>query len=291
MPRIDAHHHLWRLARGDYAWLRADDPALAPIARDWLPDELAPLLARHGVSRTVLVQAADTVAETAFLLELAERHPVVAGVVGWVDLAQADAVPALERLAAHPAFKGVRPMLQDLPDPAWIADAPRADALDALERLGLRFDALVKTPHLDALRRFVDTRPGLPVVIDHAGKPPLAAAWHDAPMRAWRRGMASLAAFPQVHCKLSGLVTELPAGAAAGPIEIAERLRPVVDALIGWFGPSRLMWGSDWPVLTLRATYDDWVAASDVLLAGLLSPDERAEVRQGTAARFYGIAA
>ncbi len=289
MTRIDAHQHFWQPARGDYAWLRPDDPAVAPLVRDFLPDELQPLLQAHGVARTVLVQAAESVAETEFMLALADRHDFVGGVVGWVDLARPDAPATLVRLAAHPALKAVRPMLQDLPDDDWILRAPRPEALRELLRLGLRFDALVKPRQLAALRRFVQDRPELPVVIDHAAKPPLAARWNDESMRAWRRDMAAFAQAPQVACKLSGLLTEMAAADRASRARAVEILRPVVDALLGWFGPARLMWGSDWPVLTLAGGYDDWVAIADELLAPL-AVGERAQVLHGTARRFYGLA-
>jgi L-fuconolactonase len=288
MQRIDAHQHFWQLARGDYDWLRPDDPALAPIAHDFLPASLAPLLRAHDVGRTVLVQAAGTVAETEFMLGLAATHDFVGGVVGWVDLSHEEAGPTLARLAQDGRLKGVRPMLQDLPEDDWIVEAPRPDALRALQRLGLRFDALVLPRQLAPLARFVGAWPELPVVIDHAAKPPLATAWDDEPMRAWRRDMARLAAAPQVCCKISGLLTELALADRAAPDRAIARLRPVVDALIDWFGPERLMWGSDWPVLTLAAGYADWVAISDALLQAL-SPHERAQVLQGTARRFYGL--
>lgn len=289
MQRIDAHQHFWQLARGDYAWLRADDPGVAPLVRDFLPDALMPLLHTHEVTRTVLVQATESVAETEFLLNLAATHEFIAGVVGWVDLAAADAAATLARLAADDRLKGVRPMLQDLPADDWIVDAPRPDALRTLQRLGLRFDALVRPRQLVHLARFARTWPELPIVIDHAAKPQLAAAWNDAAMQAWRRDMAALAAAPQVCCKISGLLTELAPLDRATPARATERLRPVVEALLGWFGPERLMWGSDWPVLTLAGSYADWISVSDALLDPL-SAAERAQVLHGTAQRFYGLA-
>jgi L-fuconolactonase len=180
-------------------------------------------------------------------------------------------------------------MLQDLPADDWIVDAPRPDAMGALQRLGLRFDALVKPRQLAPLARFARMWPELPIVIDHAAKPPLASDWNDAPMHAWRRDMATLAAMPQVCCKISGLLTELLPTDAASRARAIDRLRPVADALLGWFGPGRLMWGSDWPVLTLAGGYDDWVTVSDALIAPL-SYGERAQVLHGTAQRFYGLA-
>jgi L-fuconolactonase len=289
MQRTDAHQHFWQPARGDYAWLRPDDAGVASLVRDFLPEALAPLLRAHAVTRTVLVQAAESVPETEFLLALAARHDFVAGVVGWVDLAHADAASTLTRLAADRRLKGVRPMLQDLPEDDWILLAPRPEAIRTLQRLGLRLDALVKPRQLRALLRFAQAWPELPIVIDHAAKPPLESDWNDEPLRAWRRDMAALAAAPQVACKLSGLLTEMRPADRDSHARATEHLRPVVDALLGWFGPERLMWGSDWPVLTLASGYDDWVAIGDALLAPL-SSREQAQVLHGSAQRFYGLA-
>jgi L-fuconolactonase len=282
LSRIDAHQHFWRPARGDYRWLRADVPALAPICRDIEPAELAPLLARHGVAKTVLVQAADSTAETDFMLGLAREHAFVAGVVGWVDLTRADAAATLARWAAEPLFKGVRPMLQDLPAADWIATAPHAAAVQALLSHGLRFDALVQPWHLEHLLRFVQRWPDLPVVIDHGAKPQLGAGWSADWADAWRRGIAALAAWPNVCCKLSGLLTEAPAGAG-----LAE-LQPVWDTLLERFGPQRLIWGSDWPVLNLAADYGRWVALSESLVGGLSAAEQRA-IWHDNAVRFYAL--
>ncbi|MDM0041357.1 amidohydrolase family protein [Variovorax sp. J22G21] len=285
--RIDSHQHFWRPARGDYAWLRADVPALAPLVRDFLPEHLAPTLQNHGVGRTVLVQAAESEAETDFMLELASAHDVIAGVVGWVDLGTRDAVASLERMARHPKFKGVRPMLQDLPDDDWIARMPHPDAVQALVRLGLRFDALVKPRHLAPLMRFLKDWPQLPVVIDHAAKPPVGA--HDSEaFAAWRREMAELAALPQVCCKFSGLWGEAPPSTHRDVEAAVRAVRPVWDQLLESFGPARLMWGSDWPVLTLAGDYADWIAVSEAFI-GSLSAGERTQVWRGTAQRFYGL--
>ena len=288
MKRIDAHQHFWRRSRGDYGWLREDVPVLRPLLRDFQPVDLQPLLAAGDVTRTVLVQAADTLAETDYLLDVAADHPVVGGVVGWVDLARADAAATLDRLARDPRFKGVRPMLQDLPDVDWIAHTPRADAVRALVDHGLRFDALVKTPHLPALQRFVQAWPALPVVIDHAAKPDLVAGWAADWAPPWRRGIAALAAFPRVYCKVSGLVTELPASACADVSTIVAALRPVWDTLLETFGPARLLWGSDWPVATLATSYATWLEASTVLV-GELSAHEQASIWAGAARTFYDL--
>lgn len=286
--RIDAHQHYWRVARGDYRWLLAGDASLAPLQRDFGPADLQPLRAAHGIVQTVLVQAADSAAETDFLLDLAAHDASVGGVVGWVDLTQADSIATLERWAAHPKFKGVRPMLQDLPEPDWILHAPHAGVLQAIERLGLRFDALVKPWHLEALLAFVQRHPGLPVVVDHAAKPQLVQGWPAPWAQAWRRGIAALAGQPQVCCKVSGLLTEAPPLASAE--EAVAALRPVWDTLLAQFGPQRLMWGSDWPVLTLAASYERWVATSERLI-GELAPAQQRDVWHDNTAAFYGLRA
>lgn len=289
IQRIDSHQHFWRPARGDYTWLRADVPALAPLLRDFMPADLQPLLHSHGVSRTVLVQAADSEAETDFMLGLAGSRHEIAGVVGWVDLGRADAAASLERMARHPKFKGVRPMLQDLPEDDWIARRPHPDAVDAMLKLGLRFDALVNPRHLPWLLQFAKRWPQLPMVIDHGAKPPVGAQDGEDFAR-WRDGIAALAALPQVCCKFSGLWTEAPPSVQRDAEVLTRVLRPVWDHLLACFGPSRLMWGSDWPVLTLAGDYAGWIAASQACI-GSLSASEQAQVWHGTAQRFYGLAA
>ncbi|MEP6723221.1 MAG: amidohydrolase family protein [Variovorax sp.] len=287
IQRIDSHQHFWRPARGDYAWLRADVPALAPLVRDFLPEHLAPTLQAHGVERTVLVQAAESEAETDFMLELATAHEAIGAVVGWVDLGRRDAVASLERMARHPKFKGVRPMLQDRPDDAWIARTPHPDSVQALVSQGLRFDALVKPRHLAPLLRFLKDWPQLPVVIDHAAKPPVGAHGSEA-FAAWRREMAEIAALPQVCCKFSGLWGEAPQSLHRDVDAVVNAVRPVWDQLLESFGPARLMWGSDWPVLTLAGDYAQWIAVSEAFI-GRLSAGEQEQVWRGTAQRFYGI--
>ena len=234
----------------------------------------------------MLVQAAQTTAETDFMLGLAEEHDFIAGVVGWVDLADDASVAVIERWATtSPKLKSLRPMLQDLPDDDWIRTAPRRAVLDAMKRTGLRFDALVMPRHLEALLSFVRANPSLPVVIDHAAKPCLAQGWNGEWPERWRRGMAELAREPQVVCKLSGLLTEASPEQCRDPVAT---LRPVWDTLLETFGPKRLMWGSDWPVLTLVAGYADWVNASEVLI-GELSRSEQVCVWGDCAAKVYGV--
>lgn len=274
MTIVDAHCHFWRLDRGDYGWLAGADPALDPIRRDVLPKDYP------GDARLIVVQAAPSVAETEFLLDLARQDSRICGVVGWVDLAADDARAMQNQLARDPVFRGVRPMLQDIAATDWLLDTARPEALRALADAGLCFDALVTERHLPMLREVAARHPDLPLVIDHAAKPQPGA--RDA----WAAGMQALARLPHVHCKLSGLLTELAPAARADPLPA---LRDIVAPLIDWFGPARLIWGSDWPVLKLAATWETWRDLTDALLADL-GPSDRAAIMGGNAARFYGVA-
>lgn len=276
--RVDAHHHVWRLDRGDYGWLKPT-PALSPIYRDFGLAELGPALRAAGISATVLVQAAPTTAETRFLLDVARNSAgLVRGVVGWADLEGVDAVEALRSLATDPLLKAVRPMLQDLSDPSWIARPEVQPALAALPSLGLRLDALVTPRELKPVLATLEHHSDLAVVVDHCAKPDIARrAWQP-----WADDLAAVARQTGAYCKLSGLVTE------AGRSWSAAALRPYVAHVLDAFGSERVIWGSDWPVLTLAASYAEWVEASDALLAELTQA-ERDAIYGGNARRFYGL--
>ena len=277
--RIDAHQHFWRLAERAGAW---PPPALAAIHRDFGPQDLAPLLQANGIDGTVLVQSLPSVAETRALLAQARTTTFVRGVVGWVDRRAAAAADAVAELARDPLLKGLRPMLQDLADDDWIADPATAPAAEAMVRHGLVFDALVLPRHLPALRRFAVRHPGLTIVVDHAAKPPIARGQ----MQPWRDDLARLAELPQVHCKVSGLLTE------AGDNTRLEDLLPYVQTLWASFGPARLLWGSDWPVLRLAGDFAGWLATTHALFAAVHPPAaeaERAAVLGANAATLYRL--
>ena len=278
MMRIDAHQHFWKLSRGDYGWLNAKD--FPKIARDFLPADLTPLLAEANIERTILVQAAPSEAETAFLLELAHQTPFVAGVVGWVDFDAADAPDHIAALAADTALVGLMPMIQDIGDVEWMLRAELAAALDAMQRHRLRFDALVKPQHLAALVEFLERHDELAVVIDHGAKPDISGLGLDQ----WAMFMRRIARNSHALCKLSGLAFE------AGPGWSAQGLKPYVDVLLECFRPSRLMWGSDWPVLNEVGDYASWHSACETLTKHLTA-EEREQIFGTTAATFYGIAA
>ena len=275
MMRIDAHQHFWQLAARAGSW---PPPSLAAIHRDFAPADLAPLLAAHGIVGTVLVQSLPSAADTDYLLALAEQNSFIRAVVGWTDLLAPDAAAAIACLASQPKLKGLRPMLQDIDDNQWIANPALAPALAAMVEHGVRLDALVLPRHLPALLQCARDYPLLPIVIDHAAKPPIA----DAAFGAWREDMAQLAALPNVHCKLSGLVTE------ARPGWHVDDLRPYAAHVLDVFGPRRVIWGSDWPVVDLAGGYAAWLAASEALLAHLGQQDRDA-VFGLNACRFYGL--
>ena len=272
---VDAHFHCWQLARGDYGWLT---PALAPIYRDVEVPDWQAQSAPHGVTGGVLVQAAPTEAETAFLLAQAEAHPAVLGVVGWVDLAAGDAPARIEKLARHPRLKGLRPMLQDIDDAQWILQPALAPALQAMVDADLVFDALVKPVHLPHIETLAGRYPDLRIVIDHAGKPDIAAG-HWQP---WADGMARLASHTSAFCKLSGLMTE------AGPTPASGAVQPWARHVLACFGADRLLWGSDWPVLELAGSYAQWWVETQQLLAPL-SPRAQHAVMEGNARRLYRL--
>jgi L-fuconolactonase len=271
--RIDAHHHLWTLARGDYSWLTQ---ALAPIYRDFALPDLAPHLLKAGIEGTILVQAAPTEAETMFLLDVAKQAEVVRGVVGWTDFDAANGEARIEALASRELLVGLRPMVQDIDDDDWLLRPALAPLLSAMAKADLVFDALVLPRHLPRLLQVVDRHPDLTFVLDHCGKPPLATG----EIETWRGDIALLAKRPNIVCKLSGLVTE-----AARDWQIAD-LRPAADHVCDCFSPQRMIWGSDWPVVNLAGGYAQWLAAAETLLADL-SSDETAAVFGGTAARVY----
>lgn len=273
--RIDAHQHYWKIARGDYDWM---GPPVAPIIRDYLPADLQPHLKAAGIEKTVLVQAAATLAETEFMLELAEGEASIGGVVGWIDLDAPDAPAVLKRLAGHQKFRGIRPMLQDIDDTFFILAEHRVAVLEALPSLGLTFDALVQPRHLPVVAALADRLPELKIVVDHGAKPFIAKGITQP----WAYDMAALAKRPNVVAKISGLLTE------AGTDRSAVALKPYVDTLLSAFGPERLMFGSDWPVVELAATYGDWWRIANELTAGL-SEAGREAIFGGTAARFYRI--
>ncbi len=274
---IDAHQHFWQIDRGVSDWI---DDSISGIRRDYLPSHLAPYLDHLKIEKTVLVQASETLSENDFMLKLAEQAPFIGAIVAWLDLSDTNAPKILEDLAPKPLIKGVRPVLQGIEDDDWILQPKVMDNLRRLPDLGLRFDALIQPRHLPCIDKLAWAIPDLPIVVDHAAKPLIRGGrvLDDD----WKRGMVKLAKHPQMHCKISGLATEF------GPGWSADTLKPVVDHLFSCFGPSRLMWGSDWPVLELDGSYSQWFTCLQSLISDL-SSEEKADILGLTAARFYGL--
>lgn len=275
--RIDSHQHFWRASRGDYHWMT---PAVPVLCRDYLPDDLRPILAKAGIEKTVLVQAAQTTAETDFLLELAGSCGFVAGVVGWLDMESPDFPRQFERYRANPRFIGLRPMLQDLADDEWILRPRVIDSLRLVAKTDFPFEFLTYTRHLPHVLKALQLVPGLRAVVDHISKPEIKAQT----MEPWKTLLGELARHENVFCKLSGMVTEADHGNWT-----VDHLRPYVDHVIGQFGWDRVMFGSDWPVCRLAAEYEDVLDALKVILANRLDQDLERKVFGANAARFYRI--
>ena len=279
MPlRIDAHHHLWNLREPfDYRWL--DNPDLAAIRRDFLPADLAPLLQSAGIDKTVVVQTQHRLAENDWALGLADEHPWIAGVVGWVDLASPDCESQLLEARRHPKFVGVRHVTQDEPDDDFIVSEPVLRGLEVLQAHRVPFDLLFYVKHLHHVPALVAQVPDLPMVIDHLAKPRI----REQVTEDWLPHFRAAAAYPRVYCKLSGMITE-----ADWTHWKPSDLRPYVQAALELFGPERLMFGSDWPVSNLAGTYPEVIGALEEAL-GPISDAERAAIFGGTAVRFYHL--
>lgn len=284
MIRIDSHCHVWQLSRDDYDWLAVDDPQFKSIARDFDVNELEATAAKADISKFVLVQAAATENETEYLLSIAGQFESIVGVVGWVDLSDDIAAQSIQRLSSNPLFKGIRPMLQDIKDTQWLLDVPDPKIWTLLSKSGLRFDALVQPRHLPMLHQFCQRYVDLPVVIDHAAKPKIANG-SASDFEQWRMSMSKLARETNAYCKLSGLLTEMGLEQIQNAVTL---LQPYVDHLLEAFGPERLMWGSDWPVVRMAGDYTPWNDLTFTLLRELNDQDKNA-ILSSTACNFYGI--
>jgi L-fuconolactonase len=274
--RIDAHHHLWDLARRPQPWLSG--PRLEPIARSFGFAELEPLLDAHGVDATVVVQSSSSLDETRELLEVAAGSGGrIAGVVGWADLTDPALADVLASLAGP--LVGIRHQVQDESDAWWLARAAVRRGLATVAAAGLAYDLLVTPRELPAALETAAALPGLRFVLDHGAKPPVASGeWEP-----WACELTRLAALPNVFCKLSGLVTEAD-WSGWTPADVLPYARHVLAA----FGPDRVMFGSDWPVCTLASSYGDVLALATQAASGL-SPAQAAAVFGGTAAKAYGL--
>ena len=273
---IDAHQHFWQVGRFDYPWMSSD---LGVLYRDYLPHDLAPILKENGVAQTVLVQASNSVAESRWLLELADANSFIAGVIGWIDLMSADGEAQLNELSAHPKFKGVRHLVESEPEDDWLIKPAVLSGLRRLATYGLSYDLLVHTRHLPHVPEVAENCRELRLVIDHLAKPPIA----QNEIKEWARALKPVADYQNIHCKLSGLVTE-----ANWSSWQTNDLRPFVDCVLELFGPERMMFGSDYPVCLLAASYDRVLDAFQELLK-YLSDSDRDKIFSKNAAAFYRL--
>lgn len=288
---IDAHQHFWRYNDREYDWMEESQGVLK---RDHLPDELAGLMARAGVSGTVAVQARRTVAETEWLLGLGGRHDFILGVVGWVDFDAAHLETTLERLSANPLLKGVRELIHDMPDPDYATSAGHVFGVRAAHTAGLAYDLLLKPEHLKPATSLVDLLPEQRFVVDHIAKPDIAGGR----LEPWAHDLHELSRRPNVHCKLSGMVTEAGwRGSRAGQVRTqrqsmkhpqAQTFTPYMDIVLAAFGTSRVMLGSDWPVCTCAADYGATIDIGREYVMRL-SEDEQQRVLAGNAIDFYRL--
>jgi L-fuconolactonase len=268
---VDAHQHFWQVGGFDYPWMTSD---LGILYRDYLPSQLAPVLRENGIDQTVLVQASNSVAESRWLLDLADENDFIAGVVGWVDLTNADF-----ELSIHPKFKGVRHLVESEPADDWLVQPAVIAGLQRLAAHGLTYDLLVHTRHLRHVRTVAESCPDLRLVIDHMAKPPIARNEFDE----WANQIAPLASYPNMYCKLSGLVTE-----ANWNSWQTDDLRPYVDHVLELFGPERLIFGSDHPVCLLAASYARVLESFNEILSQVSSED-RSRVFAENARKFYRL--
>jgi L-fuconolactonase len=273
--RIDAHHHFWHYTLAEYGWI---DDAMASIRRDFLPADLAPAISAAAIDAVVSVQARQTLAETEFLLNQARNNPWIAGVVGWLPLADPGLPAHLERIALDPAFKGVRHVLQAEPD-SFMDDPDFNAGIAQLRALNLTYDVLIVHHQIPAAIRFVDRHPDQLFVLDHIAKPPI----RDGTLQPWAQNLHEFARRPNVFCKLSGIVTE-----ADYKTWTYNQIVPYMDAALEAFTPARLMFGSDWPVCRVATTYCDWVSTVE-RFAAPLSAAERDALFHTTAARAYRL--
>ena len=273
---VDSHHHFWDVGKLDYPWM---PPGENVLRRNYLPQDLAPLLERNEVSRTVVVQASHSLEEANFLLALAEANDLVAGVVAWVDLRSPNVGRVLDELGRRPKLVGIRHQVHDEADESWLTGAEVIRGLKELEQRELTYDLLLRPPHLKYVPRLVEEVPGLRMVVDHIAKPLIA----QGVMEPWASDTAAVAAMPGIYCKISGMVTEADHARWS-----ADDLRPYVSHVIERFGFDRLMWGSDWPVCLLAATYDQVLrVALDAV--GPVSDEERAKLMGRNAIDFYRL--
>lgn len=275
--RIDAHQHYWTIGRGDYGWIT---PEIAALYRDFLPQDLLPAREKHGITGTILVQAAPTYAETEYILALSEHEPSVLGVVGWLDLFDPHHRAQYEKHQLHPKYKGFRIMVQDMPDASIILRPEFVRAVQYFEKEEVPVDILVTHEQLDSVIKLIDQVPNLHGVINHIAKPDIKGEMSVT----WVRQMEKIASYPNLYCKLSGMVTE-----ADHEHWVVSDFTNYIHSVIDLFGVDRVMYGSDWPVCLLAATYDEVWDIVESALPDNWSSSDREKLFGLNAKRFYNL--
>lgn len=275
--RIDSHQHFWRYTRTEYSWI----PEGSALQATWLPCDLDVVQQDLGFEGSIAVQARQCVDENKMLLELADQHPSVLGVVGWVNLRSERVEEELAEFSAHKKFVGVRHVAQDEPDDRFLVGTDFMRGVGRLSAFDLRYDLLIYPKQLTAAIELVRQFPEQPFVLDHCAKPLIA----DGTMEPWGSQIKQLAGAPNVFCKVSGLVTE-----ADHTNWEAGKLQPYFEIIAEAFGPQRLMWGSDWPVCLLASSYQRWLETTETWVANW-SSEHKAAFFGGNARKFYGISA
>ncbi len=273
---IDAHQHLWKYDPVEYGWIQ---DGMVGLKRDFLPPDLKHEMESTGVGGSIAVQARQTLEETEWLLRLAEQNDFLRAVVGWVPLLEPNVAEFLERFAIHEKLRGVRHVIQDEPDDDFILRKDFQEGIKRLRTFGLTYDILIHERHLPRTIRFVDQHPHQIFVLNHVAKPRI----RENAMSPWRENLLELARRPNVYCKLSGMVTEAEWNAWTPAV-----VKPYFDVAIDAFGPKRLMFGTDWPVLTLAGTYAGWTGLVRQWIAGL-GREEQKRILRGTAIEAYGL--
>lgn len=280
--RIDAHQHYWKIERGDYGWIT---PELPVLYRDFLPQDLEPLLHAHKLDGSILVQAAPTLEETEYILSLADRTPSILGVVGWIDLFDGDHRLHYERFRRNPKFRGFRLMIQDMPDASRMLEPAFVEALRGYADEQVPVDLLLTAPQMEVTLRLLEKVPNLRGVVDHLSKPRIAQSGeHSEPkhFEAWADRLSTFAKYPGLYCKVSGMVTEAsPKGWRM------DDFVPYVRHVLQSFGPERVMFGSDWPVCLLAAEYDQVMEIAEHAIPAGWSERERALLFGENAKTFY----
>jgi len=275
--RIDGHQHFWKADRGDYHWM---SPSVSVLCRDYLPGDLLPHLVKHGIERTILVQAAQTIAETDFLLELAAQNSFIAGVVGWLDMDSVEFPRQFELYRKNSRFIGLRPMLQDIPDPAWIMRPQVLKSLQLVADTEFPFEFLTYTRHLPYVLQALDSVGSLRAVIDHISKPEI----REGKLEPWKQLTAQAAQRGDLYCKLSGMITE------ADPLHWSvQDLRPYIEHVVDCFGWDRVIFGSDWPVCLLAGSYDEAIQALIEVLRPRMDATSEGRLFGINAADFYKL--